>query len=119
MCINQFPVNETDCIFSLVNIFYFRTRKCDNPQPQGIGYPCIGPMEESEPCLKMEPCGKIAALIMCCYKEKQMFLTQWLVLFLIPDEQVTALPEVAITKVIFIHIIHFIYALLICFTCIT
>ncbi len=38
-------------------------------------------MEESEPCLKMEPCGKIAALIMCCYKEKQMFFDTMVISF--------------------------------------
>ncbi len=42
-------------------------------------------------------------------------MTQLLFIFLLTDEQVTALPEVAITKVIYIHIAHFIYALLILF----
>jgi hypothetical protein len=83
----------------------------------------MGPMEESEPCLKMEPCGKIAALILL-NQDKHVAIkkNRWsfdTMVILLPDEQVTALPEIAITKVIFIHIIHFIHALLICFTCIT
>ena len=40
----------------------FRTRKCDDPQPQGIGYPCMGPMEESKPCYNIDPSGKYTAV---------------------------------------------------------
>ena len=49
--------------------FHFcRTRKCNNPEPNGIGYTCQGTVQEVTPCKQEEPCGKI-------YSHSMIFFT--------------------------------------------
>jgi hypothetical protein len=41
-------------------LFSRRIRKCNNPEPQGIGFSCRGTLTEVQPCLQEELCGKLA-----------------------------------------------------------